>query len=41
MTTSKNFGNYLSGVTETAFEPIIGVPELIAREAQPSFAFIA
>jgi hypothetical protein len=41
MTTSKNFGNYLSGVTETAFEPVIDVPELIAREAQPSFAFIA
>ena len=41
MTTSKTFGNYLSGVTETAFEPVIDVPELIAREAQPSFAFIA
>jgi hypothetical protein len=41
MTTSKTFGNYLSGVTEMAFEPVIDVPELIAREAQPSFAFIA
>lgn len=41
MTTSKNFGNYLSGVTETAFGPVIGVPELIAGEAQPSFAFFA
>jgi hypothetical protein len=30
-----------NGVTETAFEPVIGVPELIARETQPSFAFIA
>jgi hypothetical protein len=30
-----------SGVIETAFESVIGVPELIACEAQPSFAFIA
>jgi hypothetical protein len=42
MTTSKNFSKlFENGVTETAFEPVIGVPELIAREAQPSFAFIA